>query len=45
MTKLLRMIWLRHLPISQEQSAIQALSFEAIKWLISHYSQIDEFEH
>jgi len=39
------MIWQRHLPISEEQSVIQTLAFDARKYVGPHYKQIVEFEH
>jgi len=39
------MIRLRHLPTSEEQSIMQALAFEVIKYGVAHYQQLLQFGH
>jgi len=45
MTNYLKILWLRHLPISEEQFLKQALAFDARKYVVSHYKQVVKFEH
>jgi len=41
----MKMMWLRILPISEEQFIKQALAFDARKYVVSHYVQVVEFKH